>query len=168
VSPVTQNFYESEEHNLRMTKDLEKYQAENTQLCKIFSKRFKRLRDNGGYTLEKIADVLGISRQSVVYYAMGDRLPSIPILIRIAKLLSTSVDHLLGADEPDIALIGWRIRQFRKEKKLTQTELAENLGKSLRIVKKYEKGQIDFSLSAISDIAKVLDVSSADILGYRL
>ncbi len=97
---------------------------------------------------------------------MGDRFPSISILIRIAKLLSTSVDYLLGSDEPDIIIIGQRIRQFRKEKGLTQTELAENLGKSLRVVQKYEKGQIDLSLSVISDIAKALDVSSVDILGY--
>lgn len=152
---------------MRITKELEKYQVENAEICKVFSKRFKRLRDDYGYTLEKIADILGISRQSVVYYAMGDRLPSIPILIRIANLLSTSVDHLLGADEPDITLIGRRIRQYRKAKGLTQTELAGNLGKSLRVVQKYEKGQIDLSLSAISDIAKALDVSSADILGYR-
>ncbi len=152
---------------MRITKELEKYQVENVELCKIFSKRFKRLRNSHGYTLEGIADILGISRQSVVYYAMGDRLPSIPILIQIAKLLSTSVDYLLGSDEPDIAMIGQRIRQFRKEKGLTQTELAGNLGKSLRVVQKYEKGQIDLSLSAISDIAKALDVSSADILGYR-
>ncbi len=152
---------------MRITKELEKYQIENVELCKIFSKRFKRLRNSCGYNLDEIAVILGISRQSVVYYAMGDRLPSIPILIQIAKLLSTSVDYLLGTDEPDIIIIGQRICQFRKEKGLTQTELAENLGKSLRVVQKYEKGQIDLSLSAISDIAKALDVSSADILGYR-
>ncbi len=151
---------------MRITKELEKYQAESCDLCKTFSKRFKHLRNNRGYTLDQIADILGISRQSVVYYAMGDRLPSIPILVRLAKLLSTSVDYLIGTDEPDIIMIGQRIRQFRKEKGLTQTELAENLGKSLRVVQKYEKGQIDLSLSAISDIAEVLDVSAADILGY--
>lgn len=152
---------------MRITKELKKYQVENVELCKIFSKRFKRLRNRCGYNLDEIAVILGISRQSVVYYAMGARLPSIPILIQIAKLLSTSVDYLLGTDEPDIIIICQRICQFRKEKGLTQTELAENLGKSLRVVQKYEKGQIDLSLSTISDIAKALDVSSADILGYR-
>ncbi len=152
---------------MRITKELEKYQAENSELCKIFSKRFKRLRNNRGYTLDRIADILGISRQSVVYYSMGDRLPSIPILVRLAKLLSTSVDHLLGADEIDIIMIGWRIRQLRKEKGLTQTELAESLGKSLRVVQKYENGEIDISISTITNIAEVLDVSSADILGYQ-
>ncbi len=152
---------------MKITKELEKYQIENAKICKVFSKRFKQLRNDYGYTLDKIADILGLSRQSLVYYAMGDRLPSIPILIRIAKLLSTSVDHLLGADEPDIAIIGWRIRQFRKEKGLTQTELAKNLGKSLRVVQKYENGDIDISVSTICDIAEALDVSSADIFGYR-
>lgn len=47
-------------------------------------------------TLEEIADSLGISRQSVIYYIMGDRLPKVPILIQIAKMFGTSVDFLLG------------------------------------------------------------------------
>lgn len=38
----------------------------------------------------------GISRQSVVYYAMGDRLPKISILVALAKLFNTSTDFLLG------------------------------------------------------------------------
>ncbi len=150
-----------------ITKELEKYQVENGELCKIFSKRFKRLRNDRGYTLEEIADILGISRQSVVYYAMGNRFPSIPILVHLAKLLATSVDHLIGVDVIDIAMIGRRIRQFRKEKGLTQTGLAERLGKSLRVVQKYENGDIDFPISVIDDIAEALDVSLADILGYR-
>ncbi len=47
-------------------------------------------------TLEEIADTLGISRQSIIYYIMGDRIPKVPILIQIAKMFGTSVDFLLG------------------------------------------------------------------------
>ena len=52
--------------------------------------------DERSLTLEGIADIIGTSRQSVVYYAMGDRLPSIPVLICIATMFATSVDYLLG------------------------------------------------------------------------
>lgn len=81
---------------LKTTPQLEQYQKDNAKLCKIFSSRLKMLKNNRCMTLEEIAEILGISRQSVVYYAMGDRLPSIPIIIRIAKLFGTSVDYLLG------------------------------------------------------------------------
>ena len=81
---------------MHITPQLEQYQIDNAELCKIFSSRFKMLKNNRYMTFEEIADILGISRQSVVYYAMGDRLPSIPIIIQIAKLFGTSVDYLLG------------------------------------------------------------------------
>lgn len=70
-------------------------------------------------------------------------------------------------NETDTIVIGKRIRQFRKEKGLSQTELAEKIGKSLRTVQKYEKGEIEAAISVISDIADVLGVSSFDILGYN-
>lgn len=90
---------------MQITKQLAKYQTENAKVCKIFSKRFKEMRNRRVLTLEEIADMLGISRQSVVYYAMGDRLPSYPILIRLAKLLGSSTDYLLGvADRNDWVL----------------------------------------------------------------
>ena len=81
---------------MHITPQLEQYQKDNAKLCKIFSNRLKKLKANRCMTLEEIADILGISRQSVVYYSMGDRLPSVPIIIRIAKLFGTSVDYLLG------------------------------------------------------------------------
>lgn len=65
-------------------------------VCKTFSKRLKKLRESRNLTLEDIADKLGISRQSVVYYAMGDRVPNIVILIQLAELLDTSIDYLVG------------------------------------------------------------------------
>lgn len=69
-------------------------------------------------------------------------------------------------DDRDIQ-IGQRIRKYRKEKGLNQSELAEKIGKSLRTVQKYEKGEIEVAISVISDIAEVLGVSSSEILGYK-
>ena len=69
-------------------------------------------------------------------------------------------------DDRDIQ-IGQRIRKYRKEKGMNQSELAEKIGKSLRTVQKYEKGEIEVAISVISDIAEMLGVSSSDILGYK-
>lgn len=81
---------------MKLTPELEEYKQSNATAAEIFSRRFKGLRRAYGMSLDDVADTLGISRQSIVYYAMGDRLPRIPILISVAKLFNTSIDYLLG------------------------------------------------------------------------
>ena len=63
--------------------------------------------------------------------------------------------------------IGLRIKAARKEKKLSQTELANMLGKTLRSVQKYESGEIEPSIALLNTIANVLSVSSAELIGYQ-
>lgn len=64
--------------------------------------------------------------------------------------------------------IGNRIKQKRKEKKITQTQLANALNKSLSSIQKYESGEVEIPYSVINDIAKALATTSSYILGYDL
>lgn len=63
--------------------------------------------------------------------------------------------------------MGLKIRALRKEKGLNQTELATLLGKSLRTLQKYEKGEIEISLPNIHDLAEKLDTTPTYLLGYQ-
>ena len=63
--------------------------------------------------------------------------------------------------------IGLRIRTARKQKGMNQTQLATELGKSLRTIPKYESEEIEVSIGAINDIAKVLDTTSTYLIGYQ-
>lgn len=63
--------------------------------------------------------------------------------------------------------IGERIKAARKASGLSQTELAKRLEKTLRTVQKYESGEIDPSIAMINAIAKELNVSPADLIGYQ-
>ena len=63
--------------------------------------------------------------------------------------------------------IGLRIRSYRKEKGLSQTELAERIGKSLRTIQKYERGEIEMSVAVLNLIATVLDCSTLHLIGYN-
>lgn len=63
--------------------------------------------------------------------------------------------------------IGERIKATRKAAKLSQTELAEKLGKTLRTVQKYESGEIEPSLATVNAIAKILNVSPSYLVGYH-
>ena len=70
-------------------------------------------------------------------------------------------------DNLDHAAIGQRIKMLRKKKGLSQTELAQMLGKSLRTVQKYETGEIEVSISVINQIAEILETSSTYLLAMN-
>lgn len=63
-------------------------------------------------------------------------------------------------------LIGERIATQRKQLRISQTELAEQLGKSLRTVQKYESGEIDMSVSVLEQIAEILKMPINYLIGY--
>ena len=63
--------------------------------------------------------------------------------------------------------LGMIIRAARKAAHLSQTELAEILGKTMRTIQKYESGEIEPSIAIINEIAKALKVSPTDIIGYQ-
>ena len=63
--------------------------------------------------------------------------------------------------------IGQRIREMRKMRKLSQTDLAKLLDKSLRTVQKYESGEIEASISVINEIADKLGTTSNYLIGYE-
>lgn len=61
--------------------------------------------------------------------------------------------------------IGLRIKEARKAAKLSQTELANRIDKTLRTIQKYESGEIEPSIATINSIAKILHVSPAELIG---
>lgn len=81
---------------MRIPPQIKDYPQINREICEVFAEHLKALKDERNMTLEGIADIIGTSRQSVVYYTVGDRLPSIPVLISIATMFAVSVDYLLG------------------------------------------------------------------------
>lgn len=62
-------------------------------------------------------------------------------------------------------LIGLNIRQSRKEKKLTQKQLAEKIGRVESSIRKYEKGEVEVPSSVLEQIANVLDTTLGNLMG---
>lgn len=67
----------------------------------------------------------------------------------------------------DSVEIGKRIKEARKAAKMSQTELANAIGKTLRSVQKYESGEVVPSIAMVNEIAKTLKISPADLIGYQ-
>lgn len=63
--------------------------------------------------------------------------------------------------------IGFKIKNIRNEKKITQTQLAELLNKSVITIRKWESGERTPSIDTIKKIAKALDVPLFRLTGER-
>src|SRR3954449_12645887 len=65
--------------------------------------------------------------------------------------------------DPLDAIVGSRIRVFRIHRKMSQTELAEQIGVTFQQVQKYEKGANRVGASRLSRIATVLGISVGEL-----
>lgn len=63
--------------------------------------------------------------------------------------------------------IGVRLARFRRDKGLTQKELAERLGVSQPVVSDYENDVIRLSADVVLQLARILEVSTDEILGLQ-
>lgn len=62
-------------------------------------------------------------------------------------------------------LFAERLKQLRKEKAMTQTELSKTLGYGYTAIANYESGRNEPSLSDLISICKIFDVSSDYLIG---
>lgn len=59
-------------------------------------KNLKKLRKERGISQQELADVLGVSQQSVCKYENGQAEPDLDMIVNIADYFYTSVDYLIG------------------------------------------------------------------------
>lgn len=58
--------------------------------------RIRLARERAGYTQEKVAEKVGVSRSAVSRWEQGEIEPKVQNLVAIAALLNVSTDYLLG------------------------------------------------------------------------
>jgi transcriptional regulator with XRE-family HTH domain len=63
--------------------------------------------------------------------------------------------------------LGARIAQFRKDRGLTQAELAERLAVSQPVVSDYENDVIRIPADVVVQLAEILNVSTDELLGLK-
>ncbi len=59
-------------------------------------KNLKKLREESNITQKQLADIIGVSQQSINKYENHNIEPDIETLIRIADYFDTTVDYLIG------------------------------------------------------------------------
>lgn len=63
--------------------------------------------------------------------------------------------------------VGKQIRMYRKSRRMTLQELADQIHKSRASVSKYENGEISLDIETLYEIAEVLNVSPNQLMNYQ-
>lgn len=58
----------------------------------------KEARENKGYTQQDVANIVGMNRVTYAKFEAGMQIPSLALLIPIAKLFDESLDNLLAEE----------------------------------------------------------------------
>ncbi|MDE5728774.1 MAG: helix-turn-helix domain-containing protein [Clostridia bacterium] len=67
----------------------------------MLNKKIKELRTSFGISQTELANQIGVSKQCVSNWENDNVLPSVEMLITLAKFFKVSTDYLLGLDKND-------------------------------------------------------------------
>ena len=62
----------------------------------MLGKRLKEAREAAGRSQADLAREVGVTPGAYSYFESGDRIPSLPVIKKIARSLGVSIDHLVG------------------------------------------------------------------------
>lgn len=102
-----------------------------------FAERFTQLRQDRGYTQQKIAEKLGITPQAVSKWENGTSLPDAEMICSIARLMDCSTDYLLGHQMS--AISQHNLESLQRQR---QTEI-ENVIQKYVLVLEVGRGLVD-------------------------
>lgn len=71
-----------------------------------YNNRIRELRIAKGMNQEKLADMLGITKQAVSQYERGVRKPDIPTIEALCDIFNVSADYLIGKDDVTVRIVG--------------------------------------------------------------
>lgn len=132
------------------------------------------IRQANHLTQQEIANILGISRSVYTKYENGYELIPIKHLLAFCNYFHIRVDKVFGFsfnrsqslnNNVDNKIIGQRLRDFRKENKLTQEKLANTLNTTDTVISGYESGRRLIATPFLYQICHQYHVSADYLLG---
>ncbi|MCR4644784.1 MAG: helix-turn-helix domain-containing protein [Oscillospiraceae bacterium] len=64
-----------------------------------FGAKLKKLRMDAGMTQQQLAEKIWVTKTSISYYELSDRMPSPEVLVKLAAAFHVTTDYLLGLEE---------------------------------------------------------------------
>lgn len=135
----------------------------------------KELREKNNLTQKEMGNILNITRGLYSQYEIADKIMPLNHLNILSNYFNISIDYLLGLstkkqysntkNEMSIQRLSNRLKEFRKERKLTQEKLAQELNTSHSVISSYEKGKTFILTSFLYAICKKYNLSADYLLG---
>lgn len=136
--------------------------------------RLLDIRIDNNYTQQDMANILKISRSTYKDYELQISVIPIKHLITLSEFFDLSIDYILGFTrknqylntiDADKINAGIRLKEFRKEYKLTQVKLASILNTTFSTIAFYEKGRNFIATPFLYTICRKYHISSDYLLG---
>ena len=141
----------------------------------IYSDKLTELREEKNMSQINIAKVLKIDNSLYAKYEKEYEIIPIKHLNNLCNYFNVSIDYLfdftvkknyeVNNNVIDKAKIGERLKNIRKENKLTQVKLAKELNTSQSVIAEYEKGKNLIATPFLYTICKKYHVSADYLLG---
>jgi len=137
--------------------------------------KIKNLRIENNLTQESIANILNIAKQTYNHYELQENIIPIKHLNTLSNYYNVSIDYIFGLTniktylkyrkDVDYLKAGNRLKEFRKENKLTQVKLAEILNTTFSSIAFNEKGRNLIATPFLYTICKNYGISADYLLG---
>ncbi len=141
----------------------------------INTERLKDIRENLNLTQADISKQLNISSSAYARYENENDIFPIKHLISVCDYLNISIDYILGLNDKikysnakkaiDKKLASLRLKEFRKDNKITQDKLSSILNCSYGTIAGYESGRYIIATPFLYTICKKYDISADYLLG---
>ncbi|MGM9881378.1 MAG: helix-turn-helix domain-containing protein [Bacilli bacterium] len=139
---------------------------------------FQRLvetREDFNLKQKDIANILNITQQSYSLWENGTKIIPLKHLNSLCNYYNVSMDYMLGLSNTrhydvinidiDKSLIGKRLREFRIENNITQTELAKLLNTTHSTISAYESGKTTILTAFAYEICNKYNISMDYLCG---
>ena len=137
--------------------------------------KLKFLREREGLTQYDVSNLLNIDRSQYGKYETEYVIIPLKHLNTLCNYFNCSLDYVFGFTddynyqvsnkEIDLELAGQRLKEFRKENKLTQVKLAAFLNTVHPVITNYEKGKHLISTPFLYQICTKYKISADYLLG---
>ncbi len=111
-----------------------------------FSKSIKKFRKENNLSQLEFANMLQVSRTTVVSYEKGTKEPSLYVLFRAAKVMNCSLDELVGLNSPENKIKIYNSLDDNSTLKLKE-ELNEKLNTLNKLIKRYRRSFEELNMS---------------------
>ena len=140
-----------------------------------YGNQLKTIRISKQLTQEQIASFLNINRSTYKEYELQNSIIPSKHLWNLTNIFDVSMDYIFGFTEIrkynntnqklDRAKSGSRLKEFRKENKMTQLKLASILNTTQSVIADYEKGRYLIATPFLYTICLKFHLSADYLLG---